>query len=68
MSVAAGISHAQAPASTPSITPLQQKVIAREWKGEVRKEKAEEYSDYLLREGVNKLAAIPGNLGVQMFR
>jgi heme-degrading monooxygenase HmoA len=68
VTAAAGISHAQAPSATPSITPLQQKLIAREWKGKVRKEKADEYSDYLLREGVNKLAAIPGNLGVQMFR
>ena len=64
----AGISSAQDPSPTLSITPLKQRLIAREWRGKVYKEKADEYASYLLREGVNKLAAIPGNLGVQMFR
>jgi heme-degrading monooxygenase HmoA len=63
-----GIGSAQDPSPTVSVTPLKQKLIAREWRGKVHKEKADEYASYLLREGVNKLAAIPGNLGVQMFR
>ena len=63
-----GISSAQDPSPTLSITPLKQKLIAREWRGKVHKKDADEYASYLLREGVNKLAAIPGNLGVQMFR
>ena len=62
------ISSAQDRSATLSLTPLKEKLIAREWKGKVHKEKADEYASYLLREGVNKLAAIPGNLGVQMFR
>ena len=63
-----GISSAQDASPTLSITPLKQKLIAREWRGKVHKKDADEYASYLLREGVNKLAAIPGNLGVQMFR
>jgi translation initiation factor IF-1 len=63
-----GIVSAQDPSPALSITPLKQKLIAREWRGKVHKKEADEYASYLLREGVNKLAAIPGNLGVQMFR
>jgi heme-degrading monooxygenase HmoA len=63
-----GVSSAQDPSPTLSITPLKQKLIAREWRGKVHKKDADEYASYLLREDVNKLAAIPGNLGVQMFR
>jgi heme-degrading monooxygenase HmoA len=41
--------------------------VAREWKGRVRSPKAEEYYSYL-REGVKKLRATRGNLGVQLLR
>jgi heme-degrading monooxygenase HmoA len=42
-------------------------VVAREWKGRVRSPGAEEYYAYL-REGVKKLRATRGNLGVQIMR
>jgi heme-degrading monooxygenase HmoA len=41
--------------------------VAREWKGRVRSPRAEEYYSYL-REGVKKLRATRGNLGVQILR
>jgi len=42
--------------------------IARVWRGEVPAARADEYEKYLTAEGIGKLRAIPGNLGVQMFR
>lgn len=41
--------------------------VAREWRGRVRPPRAEEYYSYL-REGVKKLRATRGNLGVQILR
>ena len=42
-------------------------VVAREWKGKVPPARADEYYRYLL-EGVAKLRAISGSLGVQVMR
>jgi heme-degrading monooxygenase HmoA len=42
--------------------------VARMWRGEVPLARAEEYDAYIRAEGLNKLRAIPRNLGVQMFR
>ena len=42
--------------------------VARMWRGEVAIARADEYQTYLDQEGLAKLRAIPGNLGVQMFR
>jgi heme-degrading monooxygenase HmoA len=44
------------------------KLIARVWRGQTLVERAEEYTCYLDEAGVRKIAAIPGNRGVQMLR
>lgn len=51
-----------APADDPA------KLIARIWHGRTQASRAEEYTRYLYEEGVRKIAAIPGNRGVQMMR
>jgi heme-degrading monooxygenase HmoA len=43
-------------------------LIARIWSGRTLADKAEEYTRYLCEAGVRKMAAIPGNRGVQMVR
>jgi heme-degrading monooxygenase HmoA len=42
--------------------------VARIWRGCTREALAEEYLKYLYEEGVKKLRATRGNLGVQVFR
>jgi len=42
--------------------------VARTWRGEVPLARADEYEAYLNTDGLGKLRAIRGNLGVQMFR
>lgn len=42
--------------------------IARVWHGRLPETKADEYEKYLYEEGVKKIEAIQGNLGVQMLR
>ena len=42
--------------------------VARIWRGRTREALAEEYAEYLYEEGVKKLRATKGNLGVQVFR
>ncbi|HEY0160164.1 MAG TPA: hypothetical protein VGF28_22950 [Thermoanaerobaculia bacterium] len=42
--------------------------VARMWRGEVPLARADEYEAYLQAEGLGKLRAIRGNMGVQMFR
>lgn len=44
------------------------RLIARIWHGRTQAAKAEEYTRYLFEAGVAKIAAIPGNRGVQMLR
>jgi heme-degrading monooxygenase HmoA len=44
------------------------RLIARIWRGQTLAERAEEYTSYLDEAGVRKIAAIPGNRGVQMLR
>ena len=41
--------------------------IARIWHGRTSLARAEEYRQYLFEAGVRKIAAIPGNRGVQMM-
>ncbi len=43
-------------------------MIARIWQGRTKAVLAEEYMAYLYAEGVQKLRATPGNLGVQVLR
>jgi heme-degrading monooxygenase HmoA len=43
-------------------------MVARIWRGRVPNAKADEYQKYLDESGVQKLRAIPNNLGAQMFR
>lgn len=38
------------------------------WRGEVPVARAEEYDAYIREAGLGKLRAIPGNMGVHMFR
>ena len=42
--------------------------VARMWQGRTRATDAERYASYLYEEGVKKLRATPGNLGVQVLR
>ena len=42
--------------------------VARIWEGRTRESIAEVYAAYLYEEGVKKLRATKGNLGVQVFR
>lgn len=42
--------------------------VARIWQGRTRESAADEYAAYLYEEGVKKLRATKGNLGVQVFR
>lgn len=42
--------------------------VARMWQGRTRESIVERYTKYLYEEGVKKLRATKGNLGVQVFR
>jgi heme-degrading monooxygenase HmoA len=42
--------------------------VARIWQGRTPEAKAERYADYLYEQGVKKLRATKGNLGVQVLR
>ena len=42
-------------------------MVARIWHGRTPAEKADEYRQYLFEAGVKKIAALPGNRGVQMM-
>src|ERR671918_2727053 len=42
--------------------------VARMWQGRTRASIADRYAEYLYEEGVKKLRATKGNLGVQVFR
>ena len=43
-------------------------MIARTWKGAVRREDGDAYADYMQDTGVSGYAATPGNRGVWMLR
>jgi heme-degrading monooxygenase HmoA len=43
-------------------------LIARIWRGRTALSRADEYTRYLYEAGITKIAAIPGNRGVQMLR
>ncbi len=43
-------------------------MIARIWRGAVRREDGDAYADYMLGTGVEGYARTPGNRGVQMLR
>lgn len=49
-------------------TPQPKKVVARMWHGRTRTSIADEYYSYLKAEGIDKIEAIPGNLGAQILR
>ena len=42
-------------------------MVARIWHGRTPADKADEYRQYLFEEGVKRIAALPGNRGVQMM-
>lgn len=60
--MATGSGNSTRPAGTSSGT-----AVAREWKGRVAPARADEYHAYLL-EGVKKMRAIAGYLGVEVLR
>lgn len=43
-------------------------VVGRIWRGQTRKELADEYLKYVYEQGVIKIWQKPGNLGAQLFR
>jgi heme-degrading monooxygenase HmoA len=49
-------------AATPAVS------IMRIWRGQTVAARADEYTRYLYEAGITKIAAIPGNRGVQMLR
>jgi heme-degrading monooxygenase HmoA len=48
--------------------PQGRRAVARIWQGRTRASVADEYELYLYQEGVQKLRATKGNLGVQVLR
>lgn len=57
---------------TPSLahpsSPANSTMVARIWHGRTQAEKADTYTDYLYKAGIQKIRAIPDNLGVQTWR
>ena len=47
---------------------MAQPAVARIWQGRTRESSADKYAQYLYEEGVKKIRATKGNLGVQVFR
>ncbi len=45
---------------------MHEAAVARVWQGRTREAIAQEYADYLYEQGVKKLRATRGNLGVQV--
>jgi heme-degrading monooxygenase HmoA len=62
---ATGLAGEAKAAATPVLADAP--MVARIWHGRTLAEKAEEYRQYLFEAGVKKIAAIPGNRGVQMM-
>ena len=60
--IAGAATHSAALLSVP------ERLIARIWQGRTQASRAEEYTTYLYEAGIKKIAAIPGNRGVQMVR
>ena len=56
------------PHCTTSSAPPAKPRVARVWHGQVLASRADEYEKYLYTDGVQKLRAIPGNLGVDLLR
>ncbi|HYB09840.1 MAG TPA: hypothetical protein VEJ16_09230 [Alphaproteobacteria bacterium] len=46
----------------------QPKMVARIWRGRVKSAQADEYTDYLYRNGLRHMQGIDGNLGTQMLK
>ena len=60
---------ADLPVTRPAETmPQANKVVARMWHGRTRTSRADEYYAYLKEAGINKIEAIEGNLGAQVWR
>ena len=53
---------------TDSTAGLTKARIARIWQGRIAAARADEYEKYLYENGIRKIAATPGNLGVQVMR
>jgi len=62
-------SYRSGPAASPvKTTPQSKTVVARMWHGRTLTAKADEYYAYLKQAGIDKIEAIPGNLGAQVLR
>jgi heme-degrading monooxygenase HmoA len=55
-------------ASSFATSPQPKKVVARMWHGRTKTSRADEYYLYLKAEGIDKIEAIPGNVGAQILR
>ncbi|WP_158554849.1 antibiotic biosynthesis monooxygenase family protein [Methylovirgula sp. 4M-Z18] len=62
---AAGLVSEAMAAQMPVLT--EHPMVARIWHGRTPAAKADEYRQYLYEAGVKKIAALPGNRGVQMM-
>jgi heme-degrading monooxygenase HmoA len=62
---APGLATTALAASAPVLA--EHPMIARLWHGRTTADKADEYRQYLFEAGVKKIAALPGNRGVQMM-
>ncbi len=64
----AQVNHSLVISQTNNTSFQNKRAIARIWHGRTLTSKANEYYDYLKEAGIKKIEAIPGNLGVQVFR
>src|ERR1700734_2922520 len=62
---ATGFATAAFAASAPALA--EHPMIARIWHGRTPADKADEYRQYLFDVGIEKIATLPGNRGVQMM-
>jgi heme-degrading monooxygenase HmoA len=56
------------PTDTDTVERFRKARVARIWQGRTTARRADEYERYLYENGIKKIAATKGNLGVQMMR
>jgi heme-degrading monooxygenase HmoA len=64
----AAIGRSGSAARSDEATTQPKAVVARMWHGRTLTSKADEYYVYLKQTGIDKIEAIPGNLGAQVLR
>jgi heme-degrading monooxygenase HmoA len=67
--IMAGLAASEPFAALAAQTPVlaEHPMVARIWRGRTPADKADEYKQYLFEAGVKKIAALPGNRGVQLM-